>query len=377
MKKSSLLLGLMMITPIMLTACKANGKVIQNDDNIIEESTIETEEVQLSKKELSAEFNSSADLKEEKSENVVTEEESINEQESEFETETSNSVEIIDNLDFEILSNYMYEFSSGAGGWSTSLYIEKDGSFHGLFSDSDMGVTGDEYPNGTLYVSDYSGHFDNLIKIDEYTYEMDLADISYKNTLGKEEIINGTLYVYMDAYGLSGTKKFRVYLPGKPISELSEEVCTWIVDRNEDSDKLKSISLENVEQEEGFYSQKRLSPYEEAKMNYNLYKETYEYYNELISDESNTAKLVELNFQCYSEMDRCLNDIWRIVRYSIDEDKYNKILEEQRAWIVERDKKAQEDMDSWGGGTFEKVVYWDTMAKMTIDRCGELVEYLK
>ena len=36
-----------------------------------------------------------------------------------------------DSLTFEALSRYTFEFSSGAGAWSTYFTIEKDGSFAG------------------------------------------------------------------------------------------------------------------------------------------------------------------------------------------------------------------------------------------------------
>ena len=51
-------------------------------------------------------------------------------------------------------------FSSGAGGWSTTLTLSQDGSFTGAFSDSEMGERDEnEYPNGTVYVCNFSGQF--------------------------------------------------------------------------------------------------------------------------------------------------------------------------------------------------------------------------
>lgn len=42
---------------------------------------------------------------------------------------------------------------------------------------------------------------------------MTLADISYQeNEFGREEIKDGTKYVYSDAYGLTGTDTFLVYM---------------------------------------------------------------------------------------------------------------------------------------------------------------------
>ena len=98
-----------------------------------------------------------------------------------------------DSLTFEALSRYTFEFSSGAGAWSTYFTIEKDGSFAGNYHDSDMGDTGDGYGNGTLYYSDFSGHFTDLTKVDDTTYEMTLSDIAYQNTVGETEIIDSKI----------------------------------------------------------------------------------------------------------------------------------------------------------------------------------------
>ena len=51
---------------------------------------------------------------------------------------------------------------SGASAWSTELYLQSDGSFSGYYHDSDMGATGDAYPNGTLYESSFSGSFSEI-----------------------------------------------------------------------------------------------------------------------------------------------------------------------------------------------------------------------
>ena len=43
-------------------------------------------------------------------------------------------------------------FTSGAGGWSTQLSLNRDGSFTGEFHDSEMGDRTEEYPNGSVYI---------------------------------------------------------------------------------------------------------------------------------------------------------------------------------------------------------------------------------
>ena len=90
-----------------------------------------------------------------------------------------------------------------------------------------MGDIGDGYPNGTVYVSNFTGKFTNIKKIDDYTYEMELEECTTANTIGTEEIEDGIRYVYSEPYGISGGETFYLYLPGKPISELSEGFIGW------------------------------------------------------------------------------------------------------------------------------------------------------
>jgi len=63
------------------------------------------------------------------------------------------------NFSFEEVADREFYFSSGAGGWYTVLHIHGDGSFDGHYQDMDMGDSGSEYPEGTLYSSDFSGRF--------------------------------------------------------------------------------------------------------------------------------------------------------------------------------------------------------------------------
>lgn len=131
-------------------------------------------------------------------------------------------------LTFADLAKYSFEFCSGAGGWSTDFEIEKDGSFKGSYHDSDMGDTGDDYENGTMYLCGFSGKFTDLTKINDYTYQMKMENLTYDETPGKEEIADGVKYIYTDVYGLEGTDTFKVYLPGAPVRDLSEDVYFWV-----------------------------------------------------------------------------------------------------------------------------------------------------
>lgn len=58
-------------------------------------------------------------------------------------------------LDTLVGKNFV--FSSGTGGWSTTLSIGPNSTFSGVYHDSDMGVTGPGYPGGTVSYSKFFG----------------------------------------------------------------------------------------------------------------------------------------------------------------------------------------------------------------------------
>ena len=119
-------------------------------------------------------------------------------------------------------------FSSGVGGWQTTMYIQADGSFTGEYFDSDMGVTGEGYPDGTTYVCTFSGKFAPLSQLDDLTYTTAVESISYVQSADTEEIRDGMRYVYTTAYGLDDAKTLYFYLPGTKTADLSEACMSWV-----------------------------------------------------------------------------------------------------------------------------------------------------
>ena len=316
-------------------------------------------------------------LAEESSSENVTEEFELPEEafESESIAETQEA-EVVD-LTFAELSERRFEFSSGAGGWSEEFTIEKDGYFTGKYHDSDMGDKGEGYAGGTFYSCSYSGHFTDLIKINDYTYEMKLADISYSVPVDTVEICDNVRYIYTDSYCLGGTDTFTIYLPGTPFDELSEDVRIWLYSNNQSETELTMITMVDKDNGYGIYSYERFSPLEDARMTFHTYQDSYNYYSEKLSEAATTMEMVECSGTMYQLSDECLNYIWNLIRYNVEEDKYSAILEEQRQWIVEKEERAKEAMAEYEGGSFAAVSYNDTLATLTMKRCEELIEYLK
>ena len=146
-----------------------------------------------------------------------------------------------------------FYFASGAGGWGTELILNTDGTFTGDYHDSDMGDS--RAPNGVCYTSIFSGRFDGLRKVDDFTYEMQLAELSTEREPGEEWQEDGILYIASEPYGLDNGGTFCLYLPGAPTADLPEAFCEWIrMPRawSEMPATLDLYGLYNVNAEEGF-----------------------------------------------------------------------------------------------------------------------------
>lgn len=115
-------------------------------------------------------------------------------------------------------------FSSGSGGWSTTLSIGPNSTFSGVYHDSNMGVTGPGYPGGTVSYSKFSGQFKEVHQLNPNLYEMYIENLQYENPVGGSEIKENRKYEYSEAYGISKNHRMAIYLPGTPISSMPEEL---------------------------------------------------------------------------------------------------------------------------------------------------------
>lgn len=148
-----------------------------------------------------------------------------------------------------------FVFSSGAGGWGTELIVHADGSFEGLFRDSNMGEREEAYPNGTRYICSFRGSFGNVTKESDTAYRMELLEITLDYTVGEEWIEDGVLHIASEPYGLEDSTEFLLYLPETPVAELSETFLSWWPGRWDDPkhETLDSYAICNVATEQGFF----------------------------------------------------------------------------------------------------------------------------
>lgn len=155
---------------------------------------------------------------------------------------------------FSQLEHWDFLFSSGAGGWGTNLQIAADGSFTGDYHDSEMGIVAEEYPNGTIYLSVFTGRFGEPVKLDAYTYSLKLESIAYEIQPGTTQIRDGIQYCYSEAHGLAGAQELLLYLPGTPIENLPEDFIVWANLYGSDETELPFYGLYDPVNATGFYS---------------------------------------------------------------------------------------------------------------------------
>ena len=157
-----------------------------------------------------------------------------------------------------------YVFTSGIGGWATTMTLASDGSFTGVYTDFNYGENGYGY-DSTQYYSKFSGRFINPKRINSYTYSFNLGGIQYENTPGTSRIAmtqggNRMRWVYTDAYGLNnGTRTIYAYTESAPVSQLPRGFLSWVNllrGNSSSSSKLSYKGLYAVEPQYGWLQTK-------------------------------------------------------------------------------------------------------------------------
>lgn len=314
----------------------------------------------------------------------VTEQEASTEQETitEESPEQSEADTKEPGFAFKDVENYEFLFASGAGAWCTTLTINPDGTFEGLYHDSDMGDTGEGYPGGTRYSCRFTGTFTEPVPVNEYTYSFKIASIEYADEPGTEEILDGIKYIYSEVYGLDNAEEIYLYLPEALLAKLPEEYLGWIgqydiADGSEDT--LDCYGLYNVAMQEGFSSYEieedaDISVEDELT---SIEKQAAEIEDKIQNEALTQTQLNTLTGELYELWDMELNQIWGRLKDTLDEDTMEKLTEEERDWISNKEQKVQEAGADYEGGSMQAMIENDKAAELTKDRVYELIKYLE
>lgn len=308
--------------------------------------------------------------------NYVIEIEEQNEMQENTEGEKQ---ELEKDFSFAEFKNLNFTFLSGAGGWSTEMAIAEDGTFEGVYYDSDMGSNADSYPNGTKYYCSFHGKFAEPVQKEEYIYATTIESISYDNPAGTEEIKDGIRYIYSEAYGLNNPAEIVIYLPGMPIEELPEGYLSWVRSNwfmdsefTKTETKLPFYGLYNVSEEQGFSS---YNIFEEMKKSAESIESYTEHLEELIKAETLSQGRMNENAQLmYNLWDGQLNKAWGILKENLDAEAMADLTKEQLDWIAWKEKDMKEAGAEVEGGSMYALVVYQRGAKLTKERVYELME---
>ena len=292
-------------------------------------------------------------------------------------TETANT-----DFSYGDLNGIEFCFSSGVGGWGTTLTVAEDGSFKGQYHDSDMGDVGAEYPNGVRYECTFTGQFKDLTKVDELTYSTEIASISYENQVGTEKIADGIRYIYADAYGLDDPETIYFYLKSTEVTKLSEGMLSWIqpslydYETEQTATELPFIGMYNENSEEGFISYdvaeillERLEGYESMDQ---------DYLDRLQTDATLTqTDMTTIAYERNNMWDEYLNSIWEVLLETKSAEEMETIKAEEKEWIAKKEAAVKEAGSEVEGGSMQPMIENDKAAEMTKERVYELLELLE
>lgn len=307
------------------------------------------------------------------------EQEDVLETQGEASGEQEESVEEAeDGFSFDSFGQLEFWFCSGAGGWATIMNIDGDGSFSGEYFDGDMGDTGAGYPNGTMYQCNFSGQFTQPEKVNDYTYSMQIGELNYEQEPGTEEIRDGVRYCYDVVYGLAGAEDILIYLPGAPLAELPEEFRSWVgyydLSAVEETE-LPFYALNNEAQQYGFYSQDIIENLKESMAYTEELADSLE--TSIEQDPLSQAELNEKAAELYNLWDDRLNDLWSVLKRTLDEETMAALTVEEREWIAEKERAVTEAGAEVEGGSMQPMVMSGKGAYLTRERVYELLELLE
>ena len=287
---------------------------------------------------------------------------------------------------YQDVSDLEFSFCSGAGAWGTVLTIDENGAFAGTYHDSDMGDTGDDYPAGTVYLCDFSGQFTEPLKVNSYTYSVEIESIEYEKEMDTSEIIDGVRYIYSEPYELDGADRILFYLQGAPLAELPEEYLSWVGYYDLAAAKeteLPFTGLYNEAAQEGFSSYE--NPDRSAETGTSAIDKELEEIAARAADmetelESGLLSQLEMNRlsgELYMLWDDELNSMWKRIREILPEDAMAQLTAEELDWIREKEAAVEEAGAEAEGGSLQPLLKNDAAAMYTRERVYELAKYLR
>ena len=143
---------------------------------------------------------------------------------------------------------------------------------------------------------------------------------------------------------------------------------TEIIDNNEPNEIEETSTTEPAEGKEEASSTSLKEKYLQQLNDINKEVE------ELEAIDSSTYALKKVENDRWELWDELLNEVYGVLEEQLPAKEMEKLREEQRNWIKNRDDSALEASHKYKGGTQEHLEYVAVLANLTEERCYELVE---
>ena len=155
------------------------------------------------------------------------------------------------------LNGMEFVFSSGAGAWDTTLTMGENGAFTGEFHDSEMGETGEGYPDGTVYYSVFHGQLSEPVNENVNMWTLRVEALETDSLQEKETVEDGIRFVESEPYGLKAGDALVLYLPGTFVDFLPEGFLPWahLNEINVHAEELPYYAFWNEAEQSGFISE--------------------------------------------------------------------------------------------------------------------------
>lgn len=148
----------------------------------------------------------------------------ISEKESETEdTVTDSEPEQTQNV-WEMTPDF-FEYTTGMGR-VTTVTVSADGHFNGISKESVYDI-GEDYPDGTVYICEFTGNFTDTVRLNENVYSMTVSLLTNEHEVGETYIENGKRYVCVAPYGIEEGITYYLYMPGADIPSEDAEALGY------------------------------------------------------------------------------------------------------------------------------------------------------
>lgn len=277
-------------------------------------------------------------------------------------------------------SELVFEFASGAGAWGTELYIDSDGSFWGEYHDSDMGDTGEGYPNGTLYLCRFCGIFCAPEPMEDGAVRLTVENLRCFRSEG-EELSGGVRVVYSQPYGLTGDGRFTLYPPTAQRSALSEEALSWVRWAQGDTalyseEQLGFYALCNESEQQAFSSMRLSAGGLSVRQRISEAVRAAAPLEEQLQQDLTQTELNLTAKALYDTWDSALNDVWQLLKSALDSETFQYLTVDELAWIDAKEAAVHEASDIYIEGSIYPLIVHSTAAEWTKNRLFELSSWL-